>query len=91
MGLVSFFASSRWDKWFTIPVAGCRLLRGAISTVPTTIWALQPINNARQVITFFRDLCRLINRGNSALAASVDRFVTHFGFRVPVSKSPADW
>ena len=85
---VSLFASPRRYKWFTIPVANCRLLRGAISTVPSTIRALQPENNARNVIAGFREPCRLINRDNSTPGTSINRFVTHFWFPCFCFKKP---
>ena len=89
MGQVPFFASSRWwDKWFTIPVARCRLLCGAVSTVPTTIRALQPEYNVRHIVERFRDPCRLVNWGKSALGTSVNCFATHFWFLCFCFKKP---
>jgi len=64
------------------------LLRGAVSTVPSTNRALQPEQNVRNIVEWFRDFCRLINRSNSALGASVDRFVTHFLVLVFCFKKP---
>jgi hypothetical protein len=51
--------------------------------MPLAIRTLQPEQNTRNIVERFRDFCRLIFRGNSAPAASINHFTTHL-FMAPV-------